>query len=310
MQVPRGMQDDFYLEQMLLVRRTEEKLLELFAQGKISGTTHTSIGQESCSVGVVCALDREKDIIFSNHRCHGHFIIYSGTPEPLVAEVMGKSTGVCFGIGGSQHIHYRDFYSNGIQGGIVPAATGVALAEKLKGSGAVTVVFIGDGTMGQGVVYESFNIASLWSLPILFVIEANCFAQSTPTCVGHAGDPAAKPRAFGIETVDINVDGPAQVFKSASELVDKVRAETRPACLVLHTYRLGPHSKGDDVRPAEDIAAAALKDPLNRLLKSLPESLVSEAEAKVARLIEQCLEGAASAAGLDLQEFSEKVGLN
>jgi TPP-dependent pyruvate/acetoin dehydrogenase alpha subunit len=303
------MNDDSYLGLMLLVRRTEEKLLEIFAQGKLSGTTHTSIGQESCSVGVVSALDREKDIIFSNHRCHGHFIVYSRTPDPLVAEVMGKCTGVCCGIGGSQHVHYRNFYSNGIQGGIVPPATGMALAEKLKGSGAITTVFIGDGTLGQGVVYESFNIASLWSLPILFVIEANCYAQSTPTCVGHAGDVAAKPRAFGIETVDIEVEGPAQVFEAASELIGKVRSELRPACLVLHTYRLGPHSKGDDVRADEEIAEAARKDPLNRMLARMPKSIVSEAESKVAKLIEQCLDKATAADGLCTDEFCGKAGL-
>ena len=304
------MNDDSYLGLMLLVRRTEETLLELFAQGKLSGTTHTSIGQESCSVGVVSALDREADIVFSNHRCHGHFIVYAGTPEPLVAEVMGKCTGMCCGIGGSQHVHYRNFYTNGIQGGIVPAATGMALAEKLKKSGAVTAVFMGDGTLGQGVVYESFNIASLWSLPILFVIEANCFAQSTPTCSGHAGDPAAKPRSFGIETVDIAVEGPAQVFAAASELIDKVRSETRPACLVLHTYRLGPHSKGDDVRPSEEIAQAARKDPLNLMLERLPEAVVGQAESKVAKLLAECLEHASAADALPPEEFATRVGLN
>jgi TPP-dependent pyruvate/acetoin dehydrogenase alpha subunit len=286
------MNDDSYLELMLLVRRTEEKLLELFAQGKLSGTTHTSIGQESCSVGVVSALDRQKDIIFSNHRCHGHFIVYAGTPEPLLAEVMGKCTGMCCGIGGSQHVHYRSFYSNGIQGGITPAATGMALAEKLKRTGAVTACFIGDGTLGQGVVYESFNIAALWSLPILFVIEANCFAQSTPTCFGHAGDPAAKPRAFGIETVDIAVEGPAQVFEAASELISKVRSETRPACLVLHTYRLGPHSKGDDVDLLADRLTALMDDPgMARRIGSAAREIALQRydRRKVAdRIIEAC----------------------
>ena len=152
------------------IRRFEQSLLDLFGSGVLAGTTHTCVGQETIAVGVVSAIDRARDIVFSNHRGHGHFLAYCGEVERLYLEVMGKAGGVCGGRGGSQHLHYRNFYSNGIQGGIVPVATGMALAEKLQRTGAVALVFLGDGTLGEGVVYESLNIAALWQLPVVFVI--------------------------------------------------------------------------------------------------------------------------------------------
>src|SRR5436190_12615705 len=119
-----------------LVRAVEERLLSLFSEGKLFGTTHTCIGQETCAFAVIDALDRARDLIFSNHRCHGHYLIYSDDAEGLIAEIMGRATGVCGGRGGSQHLCAGGFFSNGVQGGIVPVAAGMALAEKMKGSGA------------------------------------------------------------------------------------------------------------------------------------------------------------------------------
>ena len=149
--------------QLLGIRLFEQSLLDLFSTGALSGTTHTCLGQETVAVGVVSAIDRARDIVFSNHRGHGHFLAYCGEAERLYLEILGKPGGVCGGRGGSQHLYFDNFYSNGVQGGIVPVATGMALAEKTKGTGAVAVVFLGDGTLGEGVVYESFNIASLSS---------------------------------------------------------------------------------------------------------------------------------------------------
>jgi TPP-dependent pyruvate/acetoin dehydrogenase alpha subunit len=298
-----------YFERMLLIRRTEEKLLWLFSKGQINGTTHTSLGQECCSVGVISALDLARDVVFSNHRCHGHFLAYGGPLDRLLGELMGKRVGVCGGIGGSQHLQYRNFYSNGIQGGIVPAATGMALAEKLKQSGAVTTVFLGDGTFGEGAVYEAFNIASLWGLPVLFVVEANGFAQSTPTDLELAGSMAARPRAFGIATEEVQVESPQQVHRVAAALVETVRSQCRPRCMILHTYRLGPHSKGDDLRSAGELGAAAERDPLNRLLQALPPDRVEAAEQRVASLLAQALEKCASAAEMPLDEFLRVTGV-
>ena len=151
---------DQHLELAVLIRAVEERLLRLFAEGKVAGTTHTCIGQELSAVMLADSLDRERDIIFSNHRCHGHFIAWTGDVEGLIAEVMGRRTGVCRGIGGSQHLCGRQFFSNGVQGGIVPVSAGIAYAQKLSQSGGIVAVCVGDGTLGEGVVYETFNIAS------------------------------------------------------------------------------------------------------------------------------------------------------
>src|SRR5512146_963041 len=136
---------------LLLIRRFEERLLAEFSRGSLVGTTHVYIGQEADAVGVFSATN-PGDVVFSNHRCHGHFLAYGASqpegsdPYRLAAELMGKSTGLVGGRGGSQHIHWKNFYSNGIQGGIVPVATGMALAEKVRHSGNVVLAFLGDGT--------------------------------------------------------------------------------------------------------------------------------------------------------------------
>ncbi|HEY52541.1 MAG TPA: thiamine pyrophosphate-dependent dehydrogenase E1 component subunit alpha, partial [Caldilineae bacterium] len=244
-----------YYRQMLTIRRVEETLLALFSQGKVRGTVHTSIGQEACAVGVIDAIDVDKDIIFSNHRAHGHFLAYCDDVEGLIAEVTGHPAGVCGGIGGTQHLHKRNLYTNGIQGGMVPNAVGSAVAEKHKGTGAITLVFIGDGTLGQGVVYESFNIAALWSAPVLFVVENNQYAQSTPYTLEHAGRLTERASPFGIRSHAIRADDVFSVRDAAREAVAYVREQCAPYFLHLETYRLAAHSKGDDLRPQEEIDA-------------------------------------------------------
>jgi hypothetical protein len=150
---------------MFFIRRFEETLLDLFSLGKLVGTTHTYIGQEANAIGLIDHLDPDVDTIFSNHRCHGHYLAFTDDAFGLLCEVMGKAPGVCGGKGGSQHLCKGNFYSNGVLGSIVPVATGIALAEKRKGTGRGLDVFLGDGTLGEGVTYESLNIASLWQLP-------------------------------------------------------------------------------------------------------------------------------------------------
>ncbi|MCJ7696379.1 MAG: thiamine pyrophosphate-dependent dehydrogenase E1 component subunit alpha, partial [Anaerolineaceae bacterium] len=248
--------------QMLLIRRFEEKLLDSFKTGIFFGTTHTAIGQEADAVGVLSCL-AENDIVVSNHRCHGHFLAYGGDPESLFAELMGSPAGVCGGRGGSQHLHWRNFYSNGIQGGIVPMATGMALAEKYKGSDAVTVVFMGDGTLGEGVVYESLNMAALWQAPILFVLENNHIAQTTPIDLALAGEISVRFDAFTIENMRIDSSDVLEIQNLAKKLIDKVRQEKKPHALIIDTIRFSAHSKGDDTRSETDMAVIRTKrDPL------------------------------------------------
>lgn len=246
--------------QMRLIRRVEETLLGLFSQNRVFGTTHTCIGQEADAVAVMAAIDRERDMVWSNHRCHGHFLAYCGHVEGLLAEVMGRTTGVCGGRGGSQHMHWHNFSSTGIQGGFAPVAVGAAVAE--RETGAVSVVFLGDGTMGEGVVYESLNMAALWSAPVVFVIEDNGIAQTTPITRGVAGSVTHRAEPFGIRTfhhrgTDIRLLAPV-----ARAAVDHARSGAGPAWLHIETVRLGPHSKGDDTRPAAEVAALAADDPL------------------------------------------------
>jgi 2-oxoisovalerate dehydrogenase E1 component len=273
------------LGRMLLIRAVEERLLALFAEGKLFGTTHTCIGQETCAVAVIGALDRTRDVIFSSHRCHGHYLMYTDAPEPLFAEIMGRRTGVCGGRGGSQHLCVGNFHSNGVQGGIVPVATGVALAERRAGSGAVTVCFLGDGTLGEGVIYEAFNMAALWRAPILFVLEHNRYAQSTPTERTTAGDVVARAAAFGIATDRRAADDPVALTAHMREVVARVRRGDGPFFQVLDTYRLAAHSKGDDDRDAAELAAQRAADPLLRLRARVGEATAKAlAEAAAARV--------------------------
>jgi acetoin:2,6-dichlorophenolindophenol oxidoreductase subunit alpha len=247
------------------IRRFEQLLLDQFALGRIGGTTHTCIGQEITAVGITAALDRSRDCVFSNHRGHGHFLAYCGEVFALLAEILGRPDGVCGGRGGSQHLHLRNFYANGVQGGTVGNAVGVALAEKKRRSGAVTCVWLGDGTFGEGLVYEAMNIAALWKLPIAFLVEQNGIAQTTPTDLQMAGSLAGRCAAFGIPIAEISGLDLDETLAAARRVIDAVRAEQRPHCLVSYALRLGPHSKGDDTRDPAMLQAAWKKDPVLRL---------------------------------------------
>lgn len=246
---------------MYAIRRFEETLLDMFSEGRLVGTTHTCIGQEANAVGLIDHLDQSRDVVVSNHRCHGHFIAFTGDRLGLLAEVMGRVTGVSGGRGGSQHLCAPNFYTNGIQGSIVPLTTGMALAQKRGGDGIATV-FLGDGTLGQGVVYECLNIASLWQLPLLFVVEDNLYAQTTPRELAVAGSVTARAEAFGVAARHLASTDVREVHAAAGEAVQAVRTTGRPFMLVLETYRLAAHSKGDDTRAPEEIEARRAADPI------------------------------------------------
>jgi TPP-dependent pyruvate/acetoin dehydrogenase alpha subunit len=243
------------------IRRFEETLLALFEEGVLNGTTHACIGQEADAVGLMEHL-READHVFSNHRCHGHFLARTGDAFGLLAEVMGKPAGLCAGIGGSQHICAPGFKSNGVQGGIVPAAAGIALAQQLRGSDALSVVFLGDGTLGEGLVYETLNLTALWQLPVLIVLEDNGWSQSTPRSLNLAGDIVGRFTAFGLPVVEVDTTDVLEVHAAAGEAVSGCRDRRGPGVLIIHTYRLCHHSKNDDNRPVEEVQARWTHDPL------------------------------------------------
>jgi 2-oxoisovalerate dehydrogenase E1 component len=255
----------------VLIRRTEQRLLALYAEGKMFGTVHTCIGQEFVGIAVGRAIEPH-DLVFSNHRGHGHFLSTGGTVAELIAEVMGKDTGLCRGRGGSQHLHKGRYFSNGIQGGIVPVAAGLALSEKHRGTDAIAVVFIGDGTLGQGAVYETLNIAARWAIPLLVVCENNLFAQSTSQQQTLAGDICSRAGAFGIETRHGSTYAWPALCDEIAASVRFVRGEGRPLFHRVDTFRLMAHSKGDDNRPAEYVQSHWDRDPLRLLEREFDDT--------------------------------------
>ena len=263
------------------IRRFEETVLDNFSRSTFFGTTHTYIGQEANAVGVITPI-QENDIIFSTHRCHGHYLAYGGDPHALFAELMGRSTGVCGGRGGSQHLQWRNFYSNGIQGGIIPIATGMALAEKYKQSGSVAIAFLGDGTLGEGVIYEAFNMASLWKASILYVLENNHIAQTTQIELAMAGNIAGRFSAFGIPSFQLASSDVLEIMPVASDLISRVRQEQSPCALILDTHRFGPHSKGDDTRDADMVSKMRKEhDPIQIHARRLDASEKNSIESDV-----------------------------
>jgi TPP-dependent pyruvate/acetoin dehydrogenase alpha subunit len=273
--------------EMVLIRTVEEKLLDLFSKGKLRGTVHTCIGQEACAVGVINALDKEKDIICSNHRGHGHFISYCNNYQKLILEIMGNENGLCNGVGGSQHLHLNNFYSNGILGGMVPVTVGMAFAEKKKNSKSIGVVFIGDGAMAEGIVYESFNIASLWKIPVLFVVEHNQYAQSTPTKKEHSGDLSTRASTFGIKVTKQDGNLLNEVLDITKKIVSEIRMNNEPQLLFLETYRLASHSKGDDLRDVNEIELNKLRDPIIMFKNSHPSLNIIDIKDEINREVDE-----------------------
>ena len=247
-----------------LIRITEQLILDLFGQGLLSGTTHTCIGQEFCQMAVVRALQHPNDVVLSNHRNHGHFLTYSGDFLGLVAEVMGREAGVCRGAGGSQHIAYRHFHSNGVQAGMTAIGVGQALARKRDNDSSIVTVIVGDGTLGEGLFYESLNLSAIWKVPVLFVVEHNHVAQTTATEHTLGGSILARGEAFGLQTFRLD-DTDTSFFEQAQQVVDTVRQTRRPGLVRIETRRLGPHSKGDDLRPAAEMEAIRKRDPLMKM---------------------------------------------
>ncbi len=262
------------LKKALLIRRFEERLLSLFTEGKLNGTVHTCIGQEwsgiAISEALVCG-----DTVFSNHRGHGHYLSRTGDLIGLLAEIMGRSTGVSGGVGGTQHLFGENFYSSGVQGGMAPVAVGSGLAHKLQGQVNISIAFIGDGTLGQGVLYESLNIASKWEVPVVFVVENNGYAQSTKSSQTMAGSIEGRAAAFDISYWHGSTWEWKDLIGLARQVIEYSRREQKPALLEIDTYRLGAHSKGDDDRDRSEIEQYYQRDPLTKLEQSNPDLFFS-----------------------------------
>ena len=266
-----------------LIRRAEQEALRLYHAGHIAGTVHTCIGQEVCQLAVARAL-LPQDHLLSNHRNHGHLLAYSGDFAGFFAEITGRQGALCGGRGGSQHMATGNFHSNGVQGGMTAIADGLALAARLDRSNAIAAVMLGDGTLGEGLVYEAMNLAALWCLPVLFTVENNGISQTTPTHSALAGTMLARGEAFGLRTYRFADHNP-DFIENVEYIVNQVRDSRRPCFLVIDTVRLGPHSKGDDLRPKSEIEALTQVCALNQLRERLPAHEVDEVEEQNTRFI-------------------------
>ena len=274
---------DHDLDLLLLIRRFEERLLELFAEGAVAGTTHTCLGQEYIPVAMAPLL--RDDTVFSNHRGHGHYLAHVGDLHALLAEILGRVGAVCKGVGGSQHLRAERFISTGVQGENIAAAAGVALHLRHAELPGVAAVYLGDGSWGEGVVYETLNIARLWGLPLLVIVEHNGIAQSTPTDRHMAGTVADRAAAFGIGCDQITDTDVIAIRRRLEAVVQRVRADRMPHVVVFHTVRLGPHSKGDDTRPPAERADLAAADWLSYYTTHIPRR-VRDADARARALVD------------------------
>jgi len=283
---------DSDLDLLLLIRHFELGLLRLFESGALAGTTHTCLGQEHVPVALRPLLDAA-DHVFSNHRGHGHYLARFGDPYGLLAEIMGRAGAVCGGVGGSQHLLRERFLSTGVQGQNVPVAAGAALALKRREPGRLALVHVGDGSWGEGAVYEGLNMAALWHLPLVVVVENNGIAQSTPTAAHLAGSIAGRAQAFGIEHVPIRGTDLTAIRERLREPMARVRAQSRPLIVEFVTNRLGPHSKGDDTRDTGTLQTLKDEDWYVRYGRAYPEQFAA-ADRRQRDLAERCAREVAS----------------
>ncbi|CAN5344887.1 pyruvate dehydrogenase (acetyl-transferring) E1 component subunit alpha [soil metagenome] len=274
-------------KQMLLIRRFEEKAGQLYGLGFIGGFCHLYIGQEAVAVGLQSALDGEKDSVITGYRDHGHMLAYGIDPKLIMAELTGRAAGISKGKGGSMHMFSTEkkFYGgHGIVGAQVGLGTGLAFAHKYKGDGGVAMAYFGDGAANQGQVYESFNMAELWKLPIIYVIENNQYAMGTSVNRSSAEDQLYK-RGESFRIPGIQVDGMDVLAcrGAAEEALAWVRAGKGPIILEMKTYRYRGHSMSDPAkyRSREEVQSVRDKsDPIEHAKKLLEDMGVKEDELK------------------------------
>jgi len=276
-----------FYEQMLLIRRFEERAGQLYGLGLIGGFCHLYIGQEAVAVGLQSALEPGKDSVITGYRDHGHMLAYGIDPKVIMAELTGRQAGISKGKGGSMHMFSVDhgFYGgHGIVGAQVPLGTGLAFAHKYRGDGGVCVAYFGDGAANQGQVYESFNMASLWQLPIVFVIENNQYAMGTAVKRSSAETHFyRRGTAFRIPGIDVNGMDVLQVRQGAQIALDFVRKGNGPVLMELNTYRYRGHSMSDPAkyRSREEVQEMREHhDPIDAARTELVKRGVSEDKLK------------------------------
>jgi len=320
--VKNDLQSEAYLR-MLKIRGFEQAVTRLVTEGEVPGAVHTSIGQEAAIVGACMALNID-DYISGTHRSHGHPIGKGAELKPLMAEILGKATGVCRGRGGSMHFTDTSVGSIGesaIVGGGIPIATGAALTAQVKGAGQVALTFFGDGASNEGVLAECLNMAAIWKLPVIFFCENNGYAAVTPAANSH-GQPDVAKRGEGYGVPGVIVDGQefAAVYAATSAAVARARRGDGPTLIEAKTYRFDEHCVGlfikGGYRSADEVNQfKTQRDPVTlfreRLLADgMAESALVEIETQALKLVEEAVAFAKESPFPDPEEAFELVHAN
>lgn len=307
-------------EQMYKIRQFEENANELYLSRKMPGLTHLYIGEEAVAVGVCEAL-RKDDYITSTHRGHGHCVAKGAALDRMFAELLGKEAGYCRGKGGSMHIADQDtgnLGANAIVGGSAGIATGAGLSIKMRGTDQVAVCFFGDGALGQGLFYESANMAQLWKLPVIYVCENNLYNEYTHNRETAAGTLKGRGEAFGIHAEEVDGQDVRAVYTTMLRLVSRARRGEGPAFLVCNTYRFLGHHVGDVNRDYyrskdEENYWRNERDPLKNLAAWLTEtglaetSIFGQIEQDIANEVTAAVEFALNAPFPNPEEVTEDV---
>jgi pyruvate dehydrogenase E1 component alpha subunit len=287
-----------FFQEMLLIRRFEEKVEERFRAGELPGFLHVAIGQEAVAVGVCRALE-EGDVIASTHRAHGHTLAKGTHPNELMAELYGKVEGCSHGYGGSMHLYdveRGNLGANAVVGGGLPAITGAALSFKLRREPRVAVAFFGDGATNIGTFHESLNLAQLWGVPAVFVCENNHWAESTPARQHMPiEDISQRAVAFGMRAIKVDGQDVEAVYAAAHESLDHARDGNGPVFLDVETYRLTGHYIGDPqvYRPKEELKELReTQDPITKLRArlGLSDEDFDEIDREVTEIVEASVE--------------------
>lgn len=278
------------LYRMMLIREMEHKIESLFSQGLLRGTTHCCIGQEAVPAAMSYLIDINRDYLCSGHRAHGLSMMMTMKPETLLGEIMGKPYGMAKGLGGSQHVYYKNYFTNGITGGMATIATGIAFALKQEKTDAISVVDFGDGAMNEGYVLEAFNLAAEMKLPVLYILENNGYAMSTPV---ETANPFVvfedRVKGFGLPYSRVEASDFDNLYSVLETAVKKVRETREPQFVEVLTHRFCGHSKSDKRAyiPKERDDYWHEHDSIKSVAKQLSETEVKEVEESVAAEIER-----------------------
>lgn len=303
-----------YLRKMLEIRAFELKAEELFSMGKVHGTMHLSIGQEASAVGANAAL-RKGDYLLNSHRGHGHCLAWGSGVEGMMAEFMGKETGYCRGRGGSMHIanvETNNLGANGIVGGSLPIVIGVGLSIKQRKTDQVVMVVFGDGAVNTGAASESFNMATIWKLPIIYLCENNQYAMSMPVHHAFAIEDLST-RALGYGMLSKTVDGNdlMQVYSAVKEAAERARSGGGPTFVESQTYRWRGHSKSDKqaYRTRDEVKEWMGKDPIPKFARhiGLSDRELEEMRAEVQKTIEDSVAYAESSPEPRVEDIMDGV---